>query len=104
MVIHAVTLSSSPRDEGCIAAAIVSNHGLHPARPKITFWRIGDSVASGAFGTSWSLRVLDIIFHDGGLHCLTRDERILVYSPVFAKDMGARRWYGVALTAGPWLR
>jgi hypothetical protein len=50
------------------------------------------------------LRVLDIIFHDGGLHCLTRDERILVYSPVFAKDMGARRWYGVALTAGPWLR
>ncbi|CAL4901733.1 unnamed protein product [Urochloa decumbens] len=86
MVIHAVALSSSPLDEGCIAAAIVSCHGLHPARPKVTFWRIGDLVASGAFGTSWSLRVVDLVFHDGGFHCLTRDERILVCSPVFAED------------------
>ncbi|XP_004963583.1 uncharacterized protein LOC101755665 [Setaria italica] len=83
MVIHGVTLSSCPLDEGCIAATIVSSH---PSCPKITFWRIGDLVASGAFGTSWSLRVVDLIFHDGSLHCLTRYERILVCTPVFADD------------------
>ncbi|XP_062179513.1 uncharacterized protein LOC133884181 [Phragmites australis] len=85
MVIHAATLSSPPLDEGCIGAAIVT-HALRPTRPNITFWRMGDAVASGAFGTSWSLRVVDIISRNGAFHCLTREERILLCSPVFNED------------------
>ncbi|KAG2625617.1 hypothetical protein PVAP13_3KG217900 [Panicum virgatum] len=81
MAILAATLSSSPDNEGCVAAAIVQMDYLN--KPKgIVFWEMTSAVGVDPFApSSIKMDPEDVLFHNSSFYFITSTSEILVWKP-----------------------